>query len=187
MMAHYGYLLRGQLTGLYKVGITAHPTRRFRQYRTHTPERIFVEGRKQFLSKDEAEDWESIILDLYSDAIQHGEWLDIEFGEAANIWTLGLEHPASAKIRGRCLIIFQIQCMGDEPYRARVFECEDGGLLSEMSYMLEDQFVSWRTWGQCGKKIHGFRPFQWPRLITREFLNDRNSRVPLLLTAGESK
>lgn len=88
---HYGYILRGTVTGLYKIGITNNPHKRFSRYKTHVPERIVQESVKTFLSEEEARDWERWILTRYADRVEHGEWLNLDFDEAAAICCEGTE------------------------------------------------------------------------------------------------
>lgn len=82
---HYGYILRGQITGMFKVGITNNVKRRMGSYQTHIPERIIEESVKTFVSKEEAQDWERSILKHFRDCIHHGEWLDISRNYALDI------------------------------------------------------------------------------------------------------
>jgi predicted GIY-YIG superfamily endonuclease len=59
---HYGYILRGTITGLWKVGVTGDVPKRFSQFKTHTPERVCLEVTKTFGTKEEAYWWERGIL-----------------------------------------------------------------------------------------------------------------------------
>ncbi len=104
---HYGYMLRGQITGLYKVGISGDFNKRFSQYKTHTPERITMEAVKEFVSREEARDWERITLFVYQDLIEHGEWLNIGFDEAAMIWSTGLNGAEVWPLDGGWCVIAQ--------------------------------------------------------------------------------
>jgi hypothetical protein len=86
---HYGYLLRGTVTGLWKVGISGNVKRRIAQYKTHTPERITLEAVKEFYCEEEARDWEYILLRQFELDIEHGEWIRTGFAEMAEAWTQG--------------------------------------------------------------------------------------------------
>ena len=121
---HYGYLLRGQITGLYKVGITNNVARRISNYRVHIPERVIQEGVKEFLSKEEAEDWERLILDFHSDKIHHGEWLDITFEEAVYIWGASGK-SALWHCGGEFYVTYRPDGFSASPSLTRVFTCDN--------------------------------------------------------------
>lgn len=135
-MSHYGYILRGSVTGLYKVGITNNSGRRFSQYKTHVPERVIQEGVKTFVSREEAEDWERIILHTYADRRVHGEWLDIEFSDAASIWYMGLESPGLWPVPGKHFVVFEAAGWFRD-YPLRVFDCESHDCASRLIDALE--------------------------------------------------
>lgn len=124
---HYGYILRAQITGLYKIGISGSVKKRFSNYKTHTPERITLEAEKHFISEDEARDWERWILRLHAKDIEHGEWLSVDFGEMANIWSLGFDPINNLEWKGDgdpFLVMIQSRYEEGEPL-VRVFRCPD--------------------------------------------------------------
>lgn len=120
---HYGYILRGQITGLYKVGITGNPERRFRSYKTHIPERITQEAVKAFISAEEARDWERLILEDYADSIEHGEWLAVDFEEMATACCYG-SGPTITTLKGSVIVVADSHLMFS-PNFTRVFRCSD--------------------------------------------------------------
>ncbi len=106
---HYGYLLRGQITGLFKVGITKNPKNRLRGYRTHTPEKITAESVKTFVSQAEARDWEVLVMLQHAEDVIHGEWLDIGFEEAAELCQLGVKGPDYISVWRGSYVVYVVE------------------------------------------------------------------------------
>lgn len=86
---HYAYLLRGQSSGLVKIGITKNPANRFKSYKTGIPERISHEALKLFPSEEEAKCWESWVHRRNKESVVHGEWMGLTFQQVAEIWADG--------------------------------------------------------------------------------------------------
>jgi hypothetical protein len=137
MERHYGYMLRGQITGLYKIGITNNIKRRMSSYQTHMPERILQEAVKVFNSKEEAQDWERLILDSYASSIHHGEWLDIDFDDAVTIWGDGMASSFPHDFNGCHYLVKQVASMFCTSYRIRVFKCDSRQVALDLSEALE--------------------------------------------------
>lgn len=123
---HHGYILRGTITGLYKVGITGNIKGRLGAYRTHTPERIIQESIKDFLSHEEAKDWESYLLWKYRSAKEHGEWLRLDFDEMSAACQIGTEYALIDEVHGKTILISQEQ-EDDGHQLVRVFGFESPG------------------------------------------------------------
>ncbi len=128
---HFGYFLRGNVTGLFKVGVSCNVRRRMSQYRTHTPERITVEAIKAFVSEEEALDWEAWVLESFNDCIVHGEWLDWDFSEAAVAWDMGMEPETNSRYwqeetptSGTKVMAQWIELWPGCDYHIRVFQCD---------------------------------------------------------------
>lgn len=178
---HYGYILRGQLTGLFKVGITKNVSRRMSAYKTHTPERIIQEAVKVFISEEEAADWESMILEDHADAIEHGEWLNLTFEEMAEACCTG--NMPVWKSAGDSDFVIATGSLG-QAVVTRMLRCENWKCAHELSEFLYSNFP-WVEW-----TIASF-----PREIDMEFVRqqklnseERNRRVALRIkeSAGVS-
>lgn len=85
----YGYILRGDQTGLLKIGITGNLKARMYEYRTHSAENIVCEASLTFLSRREARDWEKEILAVHSSSRVHGEWLRLDREQVQGILAVG--------------------------------------------------------------------------------------------------
>ena len=88
---HYGYLLRGSISGLWKVGISGNIKRRYASYKTHVPEPVILEMQWEFPTQEEAVIWERAILGMHRLECVHGEWLSLELGDVAFLAHSGIE------------------------------------------------------------------------------------------------
>jgi predicted GIY-YIG superfamily endonuclease len=140
---HYGYLLRGSLTGLFKVGITSDPRRRYSNFKTHVSERINQEAVKRFISKEEAVDWERLILSWHEDSIEHGEWIAATFEEMAKSWCVGVVPVYDHINKIDFLIVDQAQGLWTssivDPV-TRVLTCANYDCVEELKRMLIPSF-----------------------------------------------
>lgn len=141
---HYGYILRGERSGLYKVGITKNIGHRLSSYRTHIPERISQEETKSFISTEEARDWEKLALYWHKDSIEHGEWLGATFREMARTCTAG--NPAISEwIADEDLHLVVVSksvgsILSDSEAEelTRVFRCSDSECAEEMVVIMSE-------------------------------------------------
>ncbi len=158
---HYAYLLRGQSSGLFKVGISKNPHGRLSQLKTGTPERISQEGLKLFVCEVEARDWERYILQKFSAHIVHGEWLSVGFEAMAKEWTGWLiqELYVSAKPQ-RLVLIHDVWC-GEELPLYRCFKTDS--LETEM--LLRQYLGLWTV--NRAKHL-----YELPRVVSLSVLRD---------------
>lgn len=74
---HYGYLLRGRVSGNVKIGIAGNVKERLYAYRTHCGEPITLRGTFRFENKNHARRWERLVLSTHLENKIHGEWISI--------------------------------------------------------------------------------------------------------------